>query len=82
VPNKLGEHWPEVALVRFRSLIPGCAEWLAWERGCPDGLVVGPSGKSKGKRPTANSGKPMALGISFEFMSFDFDYTALVHFPH
>jgi len=54
---------PEVALVGKSGLFSGGAEWLAGAGASPDGPVVGPSGKTKGVGPDADTGKEVALGV-------------------
>jgi hypothetical protein len=55
-----------MAFVRRAEPLARRRERLTGTGACPDGPVVGPSGKSKSVRPDADSGEEMALDVSVE----------------
>ena len=54
-------------------------ERLARAAASPHGLIVRPSGKTKGKRPSADSGEEVALIVSVEFIRFDLRNATAIH---
>jgi hypothetical protein len=55
-----------VSLIGESGLLSRCTERLAGATACPDLFIFGPSGEPQRKRPPADSGKEMALGVSCE----------------
>ncbi len=51
-------------IVSLGFAFAGDAERLARRRSCPQLSIVGPSGESSGKCPSADTGKEVALGVS------------------
>ena len=63
---------PEVPMVGFTLPLPGGAEWLAGAGAGPNRPAWIPYGKLQGKRPSADSGEQVNLGVSSEFIGFQF----------
>jgi hypothetical protein len=57
---------PEVTLVGKSGSLSGGAEGLAGAGAGPDGSVVGPSCKTEGVGPDADTGEEVALGVTLE----------------
>jgi hypothetical protein len=55
---------PQVTLVIGRLACAGCREGLAGAGTCPNRSVIGPAGKPKRDRPSADAGEEVALGVS------------------
>jgi hypothetical protein len=70
-----------VTFVFISKLFSSGAKGLAGARSCPNRSSCRPSGELKCKRPSADAGEEVTLGILGEFMWFDFGYAALIHDP-
>jgi hypothetical protein len=70
---------PQVASVIGRLARSRGAERLAGTTACPNRSVVGPSGKSQCKRPSADPAEEMALDVSGEIASPHLNDAALVN---
>jgi hypothetical protein len=77
--DEVEEHGPKVALVFIPELLACGAEWLARAASCPYRTVSRPSSKLKSEGPSGDPGEEVALGVSFEFMGFDFGDAAGVN---
>jgi hypothetical protein len=77
--DEIEEGGPEVALVCLSFAFARKAERLAGAAAGPDGPVGWPSGESQGKRPSANSGEKVALGVSKEVGWFNICNRALIN---
>ncbi len=77
--DEVEECGPEVTLVGLSESFSCGAEWLTGAASCPHGTIFGPSCELEGKTPTRNACEEVALGVSFEFMGFDFGDAAGVN---
>lgn len=77
--DEIKEHRPEVAFVSLGESFACGAERLTGTASCPHGMVCGPACELEGSRPSADSGEEMTLGVSFEFIGFDFGDAAGVN---
>jgi hypothetical protein len=62
-----------VALIVAATLLARGAEGLAGATTCPNRSVIGPSCKSQGVGPSADTGEEMALLVSSEIVSSNID---------
>jgi len=79
--DEAAELGPEVALVVEAALLTGNTERLAGTRAGPDGLIVRPSGKSKGVGPAADAGEEVALSESSKVCRRDVGDASLIDHP-
>lgn len=77
--DEVEEDRPEVAFVGLGKSFARTAERLTGAASCPHRTVSRPSSKLKSEGPSADPGEEVALGVSFEFMGFDFDDAAGVN---
>jgi len=75
------EDGPEVALVRRALLLTGGAEGLAGSASSPQGALVGPSGKTGGKAPAADTGEKVALCETAQVRRSHVENRPLINFP-
>ena len=77
--DEVKEDRPEVPFVFLGKSLSGTAERLARATACPNRTVSRPSSKLKSEGPSGDPGEEVALGVSFEFMGFDFGDAAGVN---
>jgi hypothetical protein len=77
--DEVKEGGPEVPFVLLGESFACAAERLTGTASCPNRTVSRPSSKLKSEGPSGDPGEEVALGVSFEFMGFDFGDAAGVN---
>jgi hypothetical protein len=66
--DEIKPDWPEVTIIG-RAFLGACgAEWLARATTCPNRSIICPFSSSQCVAPDADSGKEVALGVSFKIV--------------